>query len=164
MINTQALQESRGKARLDQMNTGLKRSTTLSGSTFQSLLDGVLGKSAPLKFSAHAQERLESRGIALGTGEIQRLQQAMDDAAAKGGRDAVLLTDGLAFIVSIPNRTVITALSRQDAGNQVFTKIDTAVMVPNVTASDTFNTGWTPKGEASMSLNEGRGILNGGNK
>lgn len=162
MINTQALQEARGKARLERMGSGSKSAPVLNGPSFQSLLDGALDRSGPIKFSAHAQERLEARGIVLNEGDLDRLQGAMNDAAAKGGRDAVLLMDRFAFVVSVPNRTVITAMPKQDAGSQVFTKIDTAVVVPNVTVPDLTSTGRTPIGEAVLPLNDGRGTVYGG--
>lgn len=78
-----------------------------------------------LKFSSHALKRLEQRGIEL---DVDRLEQAMDKAEAKGGRDSLILMDDLALIVSIKNRTVVTALdaSRQKEG--VFTNIDSVVI------------------------------------
>lgn len=79
-----------------------------------------------LKFSRHAMERLEARKVALGNAEIERLGSAVAKAGEKGARESLVLVDELAFVVSIRNRTVITAL--QSAKDGVFTSIDSAVI------------------------------------
>ena len=48
--------------------------------------------------------------------------------AAKGSRDAVVLLDGSAFVVSVKNKTVITAVDAQSMREHVFTNIDSAVI------------------------------------
>jgi flagellar operon protein len=83
---------------------------------------------APLKFSGHALERIQRRGIDVGAAELTRLQQGVARAAAKGARDSLVLVDGTAFVVSVPNRTVITAVDREHMREQVFTNIDSAVI------------------------------------
>lgn len=82
-----------------------------------------------LKFSRHAQERISQRGIALDAGLLQRIQDAVDKAAAKGARDSLILTDNLAFVVSIKNRTVVTAMDEASLRGNVFTNIDSAVII-----------------------------------
>src|SRR5438045_3906714 len=63
-----------------------------------------------VRFSAHAQTRLQSRQIALGEGQLNRLQGAVQRAAGKGARDALVLMDDLAMVVSVTNRTVVTVV------------------------------------------------------
>jgi flagellar operon protein len=84
-----------------------------------------------LHFSKHAQARLASREIPLSEAQRVRLAEATDEAEKRGAREALLLMDNVGFIVSVPNRTVITALdgSRMEAG--VITGIDAAVVVPD---------------------------------
>lgn len=83
-----------------------------------------------LRFSAHAEARLRSREIPLSEEDRGRLARATSEAARKGAREALLLMGDLGFIVSVGNRTVITALdsSRLDGG--IITGIDAAVVVP----------------------------------
>ncbi len=81
-----------------------------------------------LKFSAHAEERLKRRNIALAPGELERLKGAVDRAAAKGCCDSLVLMDDKAFVVSVKNRTVITAVDGQSVKEGVFTNIDSAVV------------------------------------
>jgi flagellar operon protein len=88
-----------------------------------------------LKFSAHAQQKLASRQIDLGRDAMQRLDQAVARAAEKGAKDALMLMPGvsrgedLAFVVSVTNRTVITAMDGEHITENVFTNIDSAMVV-----------------------------------
>jgi flagellar operon protein len=84
---------------------------------------------SPLKFSAHASQRLQDRKIALDTQTMAKVNDAIDKAAAKGVEESLVLTDKAALIVSVKNRTVITALDRQSMSGNVFTNIDGAVIV-----------------------------------
>lgn len=79
-----------------------------------------------MKWSAHAQQRLEARGIRLDDHQIARLDEAVGRAQAKAASRSLVLLDDLAFIVSIPSRTVMTAMDEPRDG--VFTNIDSAVI------------------------------------
>lgn len=82
-----------------------------------------------LKFSKHADKRLADRNISLTQEQLQRLQEGAEAAGAKGIRESLVLMDDLAFIVNIKNNTVITAMSKHDENEKIFTNIDGAVMV-----------------------------------
>ena len=82
-----------------------------------------------VRFSKHAQSRLESRDIQLDSGELQKLGDAVRKAADKGVQDSLVVMNRLAFIVSVPDRTVVTAMPVEEAGPNVFTNIDGAVIV-----------------------------------
>ena len=94
---------------------------------FDALLQRELGQQ-PIRFSRHAQDRLRAGGNALNDGDVARLTSAVDKAAAKGSRDTLVLMDNTAFIVSVKNRTVITAVTGQRRQEDVFTNIDSAVI------------------------------------
>ena len=83
----------------------------------------------PLKFSAHATQRLRDRNIILDQPTMGRISDAIDKADAKGVEDTLVLTKDAALIVSVKNRTVITALDRNSLNGNVFTNIDGAVIV-----------------------------------
>ena len=95
--------------------------------TFGQVLDKKL--QGELKFSQHAQQRLQTRNIQLGEAEIARLENAVSKAREKGARDSLILMDNLALVVSIKNNTVITAVDEQSIRENVFTNIDSAVIV-----------------------------------
>lgn len=99
-----------------------------TGASFGDVLAGKLQQSKPVTFSGHALQRLERRGIAVDDQTLARLGGAVDRAAAKGSRSSVVLVDDNAFVVSVPNRTVITAVDREHMKEQVFTNIDSAVI------------------------------------
>lgn len=84
---------------------------------------------APLKFSAHASQRLSDRKITLDPQTMQKVNEAIDKAEAKGVDDTLVLTKDAALIVSVKNRTVITAMDRGSMNGNVFTNIDGAVIV-----------------------------------
>lgn len=82
-----------------------------------------------LRVSAHAKTRLDSRKIELGQAEWDRVVGGVDKAAAKGARDSLVMMDDIAMVVSVKNRTVITALDKAQLKDNVFTNIDSAVIV-----------------------------------
>jgi len=81
-----------------------------------------------LKFSKHAQERLSSRNIQLSTEDVSTLGQAVAKAQEKGSQDSLVLLRDMAFIVNVPNKTVVTAMDSEQMKNNVFTNIDSAVI------------------------------------
>ncbi|MFN7685936.1 MAG: TIGR02530 family flagellar biosynthesis protein [Oligoflexia bacterium] len=91
---------------------------------------GNLGQvRAPLKFSAHATQRLNERKIQLDQATLVKVNEAVDKAAAKGLEDTLILTPNSALIVNVGNRTVITAMDRGQLQGNVFTNIDGAVVI-----------------------------------
>ena len=97
------------------------------GQTFQQALQQEMES---VKFSQHALQRLASRKIELDQTQLQKLQQAVGKAAQKGARESlVLMQPDLAFVVSVRNRTVITAVDGDSMKENVFTNIDSAVIV-----------------------------------
>ena len=82
-----------------------------------------------LKFSAHAQTRLNSREIALSQEDMDKLESAVAKAEAKGAKESLVLMRDMAFIVSVRNKTVITAVHNDQLKDNVFTNIDSAVIV-----------------------------------
>jgi flagellar operon protein len=96
---------------------------------FESVLQTTVDRGAELKFSAHAKERLSLRNISLSDQDLSRINAAVNKAAAKGAKQSLLVMQDLAFIVSVTNRTVITALDGGSMKENVFTNIDSAVIV-----------------------------------
>jgi flagellar operon protein len=82
-----------------------------------------------VKFSKHASMRLQNRNISLTDAQNERLVQGMEQASKKGIQDSLILMDSIAFIVNVPNRTVVTAMDQTETTTNVFTNIDGAVIV-----------------------------------
>jgi flagellar operon protein len=96
-----------------------------SGPAFSELL---AHRSHGVQFSNHALQRLGRRGIEVDQATLQRLDDGVTRAAGKGAREAVVLVDQNAFVVSVRNRTVITAIGQDAMRDHVFTNIDSAVI------------------------------------
>ena len=83
-----------------------------------------------VEFSNHAIKRLESRQIdVIENDRLERLNKGVELAAEKGSEESLILVDSTAFIVSVKNNTVITTVSADDLKGNVFTNIDSAVIV-----------------------------------
>ncbi|MDH3891256.1 MAG: flagellar protein [candidate division Zixibacteria bacterium] len=98
-------------------------------SSFKEMFSQELARSRNIAFSRHAHERLHSRGLALSDEKLNSIAGAIDKADAKGSRETLVLSDDEAFVVSVPNRTVITVFDRDNLREGVVTAIDSAVII-----------------------------------
>ncbi len=99
-----------------------------ANTSFQDIFKEKVNLTNDVKFSKHANERLESRNINLSSEQMERLNEGVSRARGKSINESLVMMDNLAFIVNIKNNTVVTALE-QDEKNNVFTNIDGAVIV-----------------------------------
>lgn len=114
-------------------STRQKTSRTEEGLSFQEILDrkqsGAVTDAQKLRFSKHAAGRLADRNIELTSGQMERLTDGARKAGEKGIQESLVVLDGLAFIVNIPNKTVVTAMEQAETQDNVFTNIDGAVFM-----------------------------------
>ncbi|HBF36642.1 MAG TPA: flagellar protein [Firmicutes bacterium] len=110
-------------------NTSQSVSKTAEGPSFDQLFQQQLEQQTNVKFSAHALKRLESRQISLDNEDMALLKDAVNKVEAKGAKESLILMDQLALVVSVKNRTVITAVDSNNLKENVFTNIDSAVIV-----------------------------------
>ena len=82
-----------------------------------------------LRFSKHAANRLADRKLTLSEEQLSRLTEGAKKAGEKGIKDSLVMVDQLAFIVNVPNNTVITAMDNTQASENIFTNIDGAVIM-----------------------------------
>lgn len=97
-------------------------------SSFARVLDQKL-PSQGIKFSQHAQDRLKARNITLSSNDLANLEGAVNSVAQKGGKESLVMMKDAALVVSITNRTVVTALDKTQMQGNVFTNIDSAVIL-----------------------------------
>ena len=88
-----------------------------------------LNSPPPLKFSNHAIDRMQSRGIRFSPEEMAKIEGAVNKAASKGAKDTLLLTDNSALIVSVKDNTVVTVMDKAALKDNVFTNIDSTVVI-----------------------------------
>ena len=96
-----------------------------SGVKFSQMLKEKKGE---LKLSAHAKTRIKSRNINMTTDIMSKLDKAVTGAERKGSQDTLVLLSDLAFIVNIPNKTIITAMEGNSIKDNIFTNIDSTVI------------------------------------
>lgn len=110
---------------------GVETRENAAGLTFREVLQQSSAQKAEtgeLKFSKHALSRLSDRNITLDSEQLERLQAGAEKAGEKGIRDLLVMVDRLAFIVNIPNRTVVTAMDSTATEENIFTNINGAVI------------------------------------
>ena len=111
-----------------------KQSLPTGENSFASVLNklkesaDITNSEEPVKFSKHAMNRLSLRNIELTNEQMDRLNQGKLEASEKGIKDSLILVDQLAFIVNVPNNTVVTAMDQTENKSNVFTNIDGAVI------------------------------------
>ncbi len=106
-----------------------QRPVVKQNSGFESVLQKTISDSEGLKFSKHAELRLQARNINLTAAQKEKMNAAVAKAEAKGVKDSLVLMDNMAFVVNVRNKTVITAANNNELKENVFTNIDGAVIV-----------------------------------
>lgn len=89
---------------------------------FQQEINGV-------KISKHAQKRMDERNIHLSQEQLTTLNNKLDEAKQKGVKDSLVLVGNSALVVNASSKTVITALAKDEAGSQIFTNINGAILM-----------------------------------
>lgn len=109
-------------------NVTQKSIATHTAQTKQSFQQ-VLEEQQSLKVSKHASQRLEQRHIQFDSIEWSKITDKVLEAKQKGVNEPLVVTPKAAMIVSAKNMTVITAMSRTEASEQLFTNIDGTILL-----------------------------------
>ncbi len=104
-------------------------STQIPHRSFADILSDVSHEKQELKFSAHAIRRIDERNVQLSATDLQRLEGGVKQVEEKGARSSLILVDDMAYIVSVKNKTVVTAVDKQASMGNVFTNIDSVAIV-----------------------------------
>ncbi len=121
LTNAQALQLQHGAA--------IQGRKEERGNQFASMMQERIHQTEGVQFSKHAENRIRQRGIDMSEDVMANLNQAVEKARAKGARDTVIIGSEGAFIVNVPNNIVVTTISEQEMKNNIFTNIDSAVLM-----------------------------------
>jgi flagellar operon protein len=98
--------------------------------SFEQVLSTELSRQQiDVKFSAHAMQRMHLNRIDLTSEQLRKIGGAIDRAADKGAREALLIMGDMALVTSIKNRTVITVVNGERMRENIFTNIDSAVIL-----------------------------------
>lgn len=99
------------------------------GNCFGDVLKNRIESNNELQFSRHATERVSQRGIEMSEPFLNDLQSAVEKARSKGAKDVVIISEKGAFIVNVPNNTVVTTMSGSEMKENIFTNIDSAILL-----------------------------------
>ncbi|MCK6206205.1 flagellar protein [Bacillus infantis] len=108
---------------------GKKSAVPFNKNSFSQHLHNALGSGKQLSISKHAQERITQRGIVIDNGVWQKIEGKVQEAKSKGVSESLVLLKDAALIVSAKNNTVITAMKRKEAADQIFTNINGTIII-----------------------------------
>lgn len=98
--------------------------------SFAQALQQKIEEKQGVEFSKHAMQRISERNIDITeNGTLDRLNKGVEIAADKGSRDALILVGDNAFVVSVRNNKVITTIAQEELKGNIFTNIDSTVIV-----------------------------------
>ena len=117
-----------GALSLQHASAQLQAQTQRNGVQFSELLQREADRTS-VHFSQHAAQRVQERGIQMTDSLLGDLNQAVQKARDKGARDVVVIGQSGAFIVNIPNNVVVTTMSGTEMKDNIFTNIDSAVLM-----------------------------------
>lgn len=106
-----------------------KMQLTFDAIVSQKMAEQETPKNDGLHMSKHATNRMAERGMEMSTELMMSLNEAVDKVREKGAKDAVMIGDEGAFIVNVPNNVIITAITKEELKDNVFTNIDSAVLI-----------------------------------
>lgn len=104
-----------------------KVSVNLPVRSFQQLLQEQVAKNDGFTISNHAAERLEN--IQFDRTDMNKINDAINRARDKGSKNSLIVYKDVAMVTSIENRTVITAVEGSRAKDNVFTNIDSVILL-----------------------------------
>ncbi len=97
--------------------------------SFTDILNKEIESSSNLQFSKHAINRMNERGIDVNQNLQNDLNAAVEKARSKGAKDVVIISPNSAFIVNVPNNMVVTTMSQNEMKDNIFTNIDSAIIL-----------------------------------
>ncbi len=100
-----------------------------SKGNFNEILNRKIAEQTKLKFSAHAMRRMHERNMQPSPNELERLNEGFEKARENGSQSSLILVDETAYVVSVRNQTVITALDKNAAQGNLFSNIDSVAIV-----------------------------------
>lgn len=118
-----------GGAKAPEKNDNLKdlKKTGTEATEFEKALNTVDDKN--IRVSTHAMKRLQERSITMDGDEFMKLRGAVDKLGSKGGKNSLVLTGKAAYILDVPNSMIVTAMDKHNLSENVFTKIDSTLIL-----------------------------------
>lgn len=98
-------------------------------SSFNDVFQNELNKKEGVTISNHAAERLKDRDIHLDETDMEKINEGINLASDKGCRECVIFYKDAALVTSIKNRTIITAMDKENSRGNIFTNVDSVLLL-----------------------------------
>lgn len=95
--------------------------------SFKDVLDNVKNKDKSFTISKHAALRLNQ--INFTEEDMKQIEKGFKIAKDKNSKNTVMLYKDVALIASVENKTLITAVEKERAKDNIFTNIDSVVIL-----------------------------------
>ncbi len=112
-----------------QVNNKIQQSVNKKSDIFENILKDKMNAKANFTISNHAAKRLQYRNIEFNEIDINNINKGINIASEKGSKDSLIIYKDVALVASIKNRTIITAVDKNENKENVFTNIDSVVML-----------------------------------
>ena len=96
-------------------------------SSFKDVLNGAIKKEDNFTVSKHAAQRLNE--INFTDEDMKKVEEGFKIAEEKKSKNVVMIYKDTALIASIENKTIITAVSKERGKENIFTNIDSVVIL-----------------------------------
>lgn len=94
---------------------------------FKQVLDSVRNRDDGFTVSKHAALRLKE--IEFTQDDMKQIEKGFEIAKNRNSKNAVMLYKDVALITSVENKTIITAVEKERAKDNIFTNIDSVVIL-----------------------------------
>lgn len=96
---------------------------------FKDILSSEINKKNGFVISNHAAQRLKQRNISFNDADMKTINEGINKADEKGSKDCLILYKDTALVTSIKNRTIVTAVDKESSKGNVFTNLDSVVII-----------------------------------
>ena len=107
--------------------TSSNKTSNINNKSFKDVLTETLDKNKGYTLSKHAAERINEIGFS--ENDMENIEKGFKLAEEKGAKNSVMVYKNVALIASIENKTVITAVDKDRAESNVFTNVDSVVLL-----------------------------------
>ncbi|WP_294155111.1 TIGR02530 family flagellar biosynthesis protein [uncultured Clostridium sp.] len=112
---------------IDNVQNNLVKQNTKDEKSFKDVLNDVKGKNEGFTVSKHAAERLNE--INFTEDDMNKIEKGFQIAKDKNSKNTVMIYKEVALIASVENKTLITAVEKERAKDNIFTNVDSVVIL-----------------------------------
>ena len=108
-------------------NSATNKADNKEKASFKNVLDSVKNKNQGFIVSKHAALRLNE--INFTEEDMKQIEKGFEIAQDKNSKNTVMLYKDVALIASVENKTLITAVEKERAKDNIFTNVDSVVIL-----------------------------------